>query len=210
MPIEQVEPVGPTDERGRALERIRLRAGLTPWENVRSMGEDLVATELVVPAGEVLRPVHLGAIAGAGHDRVVVVRRPSVAILPTGSELVDVDAQPEPGQIVEYNSLVLAGQVESWGGSATRLPRVEDYLEAIKKAVRRACENHDLVLVIAGSSAGAEDHTASTVEALGELHFHGVAVRPGHPVIFGTVPASESLPATPVLGVPGFPVYQPR
>lgn len=204
VPIEHVEPVGSTDGRGRAREGIRLRAGLTPWKNVRSMGEDLVATELVIPAGQVLRPVDLGAIAGAGHASVPVTRRPSVAVLPTGSELVGVGVQPNPGQIIEYNSLVLAAQIEGWGGAVRRLPPVADDAEEIANSLREACSEHDLVLVIAGSSAGAEDYTASVVAELGELLFHGVAVRPGHPVIFGMIQEKER--PTPVLGIPGYPV----
>jgi putative molybdopterin biosynthesis protein len=206
VPIEDVEPVGLKDARGQALETIRLRAGLTPWRYIRSMGEDLVATELVIPAGQVLRPVDLGAIAGSGHDVVSVVRRPKVAILPTGDELVDISQRPEPGEIIEFNSLVLAGQVDNWGGVATRLPRVGDDPDAIANTLRRACESHDLVLVVAGSSAGSEDFTASVIDTLGELIFHGVAVRPGHPVVFGMVPTGRQGSATPVLGVPGYPV----
>ena len=180
--IEHVQRVMLDD--GRA--GIELRAPLPPWHNVRPMGEDMVATELVLPANHRLRPVDLGALAGSGHAAVRVYRRPRVAVIPTGSELVPVEAgEPEPGRIIEYNSLVLAAQVETWGGEATRWPIVPDNFDAIRAAVAEAAATHDLVLLNAGSSAGTEDYTAHVVESLGRLLVHGVAVRPGHPVILG-------------------------
>lgn len=204
IPIEHVEPVGRT-ERGRAIDAIRVRAAVAPWSHVRPMGEDMVATELVLPAGRVLRPVDLGAIAGCGHALVRVRRRPRVAILPTGSELVPIGRHPAPGEILEYNSLVLATQVQSWGGEATRLPIVPDDPERLRQAVETATSTHDLVLVNAGSSAGSEDYTARVVESVGELLVHGVAVRPGHPVILGIIPRRDA-GAVPIIGVPGYPV----
>jgi putative molybdopterin biosynthesis protein len=219
VPIEEVEPVGPARE-GRALEAIRLRASVPPWSHVRPMGEDMVATELVLPAGHTLRPVDLGAVAGSGHSQILVRERPKVAVLPTGTELVPVGTDATEGQIVEYNSIVLAAQVESWGGQATRLPIVGDDEARIRQAVASAALSHDLVLVNAGSSAGSEDFTSRVVESLGELLVHGVAVRPGHPVILGVLdqdkaansaggdaPARSSAGGKiPVIGVPGYPV----
>ena len=215
--IEHVQPVTLND--GRA--GIEIRAALPPWHHVRSMGEDMVATELVLPANHRLRPVDLGALAGAGHATVRVIRRPRVAIIPTGSELVPVDAgEPPPGHIIEYNSLVLAAQVESWGGVPTRWPIVADDFDAIRVAVAAAAD-HDLVLLNAGSSAGSEDYTAHVVQSLGRLLVHGVAVRPGHPVVLGIVTSDElrgtneahsglatrrSSLVTPIIGVPGYPV----
>jgi putative molybdopterin biosynthesis protein len=171
------------------------------------MGEDIVATELVLPQGHCLRPVDLGAVAGSGHSEVPVRRKPRVAILPTGSELVPVGTQPQAGQIVEFNSLVLAAQIQTWGGEATRLPIVPDRFEDIRRAVALAAEGHDLVLINAGSSAGSEDFTAAVVQDLGTLLVHGVAVRPGHPVILGMLEPGEGRGrAVPVIGVPGYPV----
>jgi len=187
---------------------VRLRASVTPWSHVRPMGEDIVATQLVLPAGRVLRPVDLGAIAAAGHASVAVARKPRVAIIPTGSELVPVGSPPGPAGILEYNSLVLAAQINSMGGVSTRLPIVHDDLELISEAVARAARDHDLVLLNAGSSAGAEDFSAAVVSRLGSLLVHGVAVRPGHPVILGLLRSdvAGSHPARPIIGVPGYPV----
>jgi putative molybdopterin biosynthesis protein len=199
--VEHIQPLALPG--GRAA--IQLRAPLPPWSHVRPMGEDMVATELVLPANHRLRPVDLGALAGSGHSTVAVYRRPRVVIIPTGSELVAVEtAMPQPGQIIEYNSLVLAAQVESWGGMPTRRPIVPDEYAAIRAAVAEAAQSYDFVLLNAGSSAGSEDYTAQVVESLGRLLVHGVAVRPGHPVILGML--EQGGRSVPIIGVPGYPV----
>ncbi|MBN1453296.1 MAG: molybdopterin biosynthesis protein [Anaerolineales bacterium] len=222
IPIENTEAL---DEHGNLTEAIRdpasirIRASVAPWTHVRPLGEDIVATELVLPAGHVLRPADLGAIAAAGHTEIQVARKPRVAILPTGTELVPIGSKLKPGDILEYNSLVLAAQVKAMGGEPTRFPITKDDFDLICKRVREAALDHDLILLNAGSSAGAEDFSAKVVERLGQLLVHGVAVRPGHPVILGMVnresgngkssteiqlPNSES--RVPVIGVPGYPV----
>ena len=207
IPIENVESL---DEFGvitmnlRAPEAVRIRNAVTPWSHVRLMGEDIIASQLVLAAGQVLRPVDLGGIAAAGYQEIQVTRRPRVAILPTGTELVPIGSKLEPGKILEYNSLVLAAQVQNWGGQAKRLPITADDFEAICVCVQAAALEHDLILLGAGSSAGAEDFSARVVEKLGTLLVHGVAVRPGHPVILGILKAGKR--RVPVIGVPGYPV----
>jgi len=190
--IEDTQPVGD--------DAIEIRAAVVPWQHVRMMGEDMVATELVLPANHPLRPHDLGAIAGCGHTDVMVRRRPRVAILPTGSELVPPTGDPAPGQVIEYNSIVLGAQVREEGGVFTRWPGLSDDVYRIRAAIREAAAEHDLVLVLAGSSAGSRDFTARAVREEGTLLVHGIAVRPGHPVIIGMVAG------VPVIGVPGYPV----
>lgn len=189
-------------------EGIVIRSSVAPWQHVRPMGEDMVATELVLPANHLIRPVDLGAIAGSGHTSVQARRKPCVAVIPTGSELVSAEEAArgaiQPGQIVETNSLVLAAQISVWGGLPTRFPIVRDEYESIKAALLEAAREHDLVLINAGSSAGSEDYTAQVIADIGEALVHGVAVRPGHPVIFGMIGAGEG--GVPVIGVPGYPV----
>jgi putative molybdopterin biosynthesis protein len=211
--VEDAQLLDDEDRPRSSLERptcrIEIRASVARWQHVRPMGEDMVATELVLPANHVLRPVDLGAIAGSGHSTVCVRRKPRVAIVPTGSELVPVDREEpvRPGEIVEYNSMVLAAQVEGWGGQVTRWPIVADCFDDIRAAVREAAGTHDLVLVNAGSSAGTEDYTASVVADLGKVLVHGVAVRPGHPVILGVIGNhGKAGNQVPVVGVPGYPV----
>ncbi|MEW6503368.1 MAG: molybdopterin biosynthesis protein [Chloroflexota bacterium] len=208
VPIENVEALdknGQIASDTRRPHSIRLRAALPPWSHIRPMGEDIVATQLVLPSGHVLRPVDLGAIAAAGHDRVVVSRKPRVAILPTGTELIEIGQPVEAGKIIEFNSLVLAAQVNQWGGEAVRYPISPDEYALIRQRVREAAEKSDLILLNAGSSAGSEDFSASVVEELGELLVHGVAVRPGHPVILGMIDRQDGS-RCPIIGVPGYPV----
>src|SRR5512143_2501962 len=133
IPIENVESL---DENGqitteiRVPKSIRIRASVAPWSHVRPLGEDIVATQLVLLAGHILKPVDLGAIAAAGHQEINVARRPKVAILPTGTELVPIGSQLRSGDILEYNSLVLAAQVKSMGGEASRYPITKDDFDA--------------------------------------------------------------------------------
>jgi len=227
IPIENTEAL---DEHGgltdaiRDPATIRIRASVAPWTHVRPLGEDIVATELVLPAGHVLRPADLGAIAAAGHTEIRVARKPRVAILPTGTELVPIGSQLKPGDILEYNSLVMAAQVKDMGGEPNRFPITIDDFDLICERVAEAAKDHDLILLNAGSSAGAEDFSSKVVEKLGTLLVHGVAVRPGHPVILGVIArngvtkqssdiqeiAAHPLDARndiiPIIGVPGYPV----
>jgi putative molybdopterin biosynthesis protein len=230
IPIENVESLDKLAKITAEIRQpasIRIRASVAPWSHVRPLGEDIVATQLVLPAGHILRAVDLGAIAAAGHQEIPVARKPRVAVLPTGTELVPIGSPLKPGDILEYNSLVLAAQIKAMGGEPHRYPIVRDDLELICQSVLAAAQEHDLILLNAGSSAGAEDFSATVVRRLGELLVHGVAVRPGHPVILGLIErepslgkpkveqdsssASTALRSTgravvPIIGVPGYPV----
>jgi putative molybdopterin biosynthesis protein len=233
IPIENTEAL---DEHGELTDAIRdpasirIRASVAPWTHVRPLGEDIVATELVLPAGHILRPADLGAIAAAGHTEINVARKPRVAILPTGTELVPIGTKLKPGDILEYNSLVMAAQVKDMGGEPTRFPITIDDFDRICERVQEAAQDHDLILLNAGSSAGAEDFSSKVVEKLGQLLVHGVAVRPGHPVILGVIARRSEAPTKqsqgtskhelaaspapqvprndmiPIIGVPGYPV----
>jgi putative molybdopterin biosynthesis protein len=207
IPVENVELVQdrPTSDKQREnLTAIRIRAAVTPWSHVRPMGEDIVATQLVLPAGHTLRPVDLAAIAASGHASIEVTRKPRVAILPTGSELVPIGQPISAGDIIEYNSVALAAQAVAWGAQATRYPITRDDFDQLCQRVAEAAHNHDLVLLNAGSSAGSEDFSSRVVEKLGDLLVHGVAVRPGHPVILGML--GKKPDQIPIIGVPGYPV----
>ena len=208
VPIENIEPLdaqGELTPEARTPAQIRLRAALPPWSHVRPMGEDIVATQLILPSGHVLRPVDLGAVAASGHKYIRIAKKPTVAILPTGTELVPPGSQLQRGDIIEYNSLVLAGQVLGWGGEPQRFDIIPDNFDQILEKVRSTAENHDLILLNAGSSAGAEDFSARVIAALGQVLVHGVAVRPGHPVILGLVRRQDGQ-QVPIIGVPGYPV----
>jgi putative molybdopterin biosynthesis protein len=167
------------------------------------MGEDLVQTELVVPAGHCLRPADLGALAAAGYMTLPVWRRPTVAIIPTGSELVRADGPAAAGEIPEFNSITLAAQVEAWGGIADRFEIVPDDEAKIRDRVSTAAASHDLVLLNLAPPLDRRLHCVIEAEVL----VHGIAVRPGHPVVIGMVDATGTgRRRTPILGVPGYPV----
>ncbi|MGH3794656.1 MAG: molybdopterin biosynthesis protein [Pseudonocardiaceae bacterium] len=185
---------------GDGAQRPELAAAAPQYHHVRSIGEDIAAGELLLPQGHRLRAVDVAAVAAAGVTEVVVRRRPVVAVLPTGDEIRPLGTEPGPGEIPDTNSLMLAGQAREHGCEVIALPIEPDDPERIAGALRAAAGHADLVVLIAGSSAGRADHTASVVAAEGTLAVHGVAVRPGHPVVLGTVGT------TPVLGAPGYPV----
>jgi putative molybdopterin biosynthesis protein len=182
-------------------QQILIQAPVAPWQHVRMMGEDMVVTELVLPANHKIRPVDLGALAGSGHHTVSVRRKPRVYIIPTGSELIPAGQPPQPGQIIEYNSLVLRAQALEAGAQVAVTMIIPDKREQLHAALEHALtEQPDLILILSGSSAGSKDFTAAAIREMGELLVHGVAVRPGHPVIIGMVQG------IPVIGVPGYPV----
>ncbi len=179
---------------------VTIIAPAKPWQHVRSVGEDIVATELVLPENHAIRAVDIGAMLAAGVTQVQVRRRPRVVIIPTGDELVAPGSKLQTGDIVEFNSRIIGGFVSEWGGEPVFNAIVRDEFDAITQAVRQAAADGDIVIVNAGSSAGSEDYTSAVVDRLGEVIVHGVAIKPGKPTILGTVEGR------PFIGVPGYPV----
>ena len=177
-----------------------IRAAVPPYQHVRSIGEDVSAGELLLPEGHRLRAVDVAAAAAAGATHLSVRRAPVVVILPTGDEVRPIGTPTGPGEILDTNSLMLATQAREAGCEARCLPIEPDDPAGLAGAVRGAVAGCDLLIIVAGSSAGRDDYTASVVAQLGTLAVHGVAVRPGHPVVLGVVEG------TPVLGAPGYPV----
>ncbi len=177
-----------------------LRTEATAYQNVRSVGEDIVAHELLLLAGHRLRPVDIAACGAAGVGEVAVWRKPIVAVLATGDEIRPIGADLEPGQFHDTNSIMLAAQARELGCEAVVLPIEPDDPDGISRAAIKAADTSDLLIVIAGASAGRDDYTAEVIRRLGVLAVQGVAVRPGHPVMLGVIGA------TPVLGAPGYPV----
>jgi putative molybdopterin biosynthesis protein len=198
---EQVHWLGESSEENPA--DVELRAAAAPYQHVRSIGEDVSAAELLLPAGHRLRPVDVAAAGAAGMTELAVRRAPVVAVIPTGDEIRPIGADLEPGELPDTNSLMLAAQATEAGCEVVRHEVVPDDPPRIVAAVREAAAEADLVIVIAGSSAGRDDYTADVVAEAGTLAVHGVAVRPGHPVVLGVVASAQP---TPVLGAPGYPV----
>jgi molybdopterin molybdotransferase/putative molybdopterin biosynthesis protein len=181
-------------------QEVEIRDAATPWQHVRLVGEDIVATEPLLPRGHKLRPYDIGALLAAGHVKIPVAAKPTVGILPTGSELIEPGEAVKPGRIIEFNSRVTAAFVEEWDGAPRRLPRVIDDLPTITKALTKAVREHDIVVIIAGSSAGEHDFTVRALESLGEVLVHGIDVMPGKPAILARIDGK------PVIGLPGYPV----
>ncbi|MBL0715360.1 MAG: molybdopterin biosynthesis protein [Desulfosarcina sp.] len=195
--IEQVNDLGDG--------RVAIEAPAFPWQHVRRMGEDIVATELLFPRNHAVTPYCVGALLAGGIFDVEVYRQPRILIIPTGSELVDWQGQAKvklkPGQALETNACMLGKLVEAAGGTFDRHDIVVDDPAQIQNAVAGGVAgDYDLVLTVGGSSAGSEDYAKTVVAALGEVLVHGVTIMPGKPVLIGDVQAK------PVFGIPGYPV----
>ncbi len=195
--IENIQTVGD--------DRIRIESPAFPWQHVRKMGEDIVATELLYPRGHKVSPYCVGALISGGIYQVPVRKKPRVLIIPTGSELVDWrTTAPEslkPGQVLETNAYVLEKMINACGGEAVRHDRVMDDLDLIRKTVADAVAGDvDMVMTIGGSSAGSEDYSLPVLQSLGQMLVHGVTIMPGKPVILGDINGK------PYFGIPGYPV----
>jgi putative molybdopterin biosynthesis protein len=189
----------------RADGSVVIEAPAFPWQHVRRIGEDIVATELLFPRHHRITPYDLGALLTGGVFSVPVLKPPRVRILPTGSELIDwrslSAAALAPGQVLESNSYMLAALVHACGGQAEHGDRLPDEMALIRRAVElAAADGCDAVLVLGGSSAGSEDYARAVVAELGEVLVHGVTIMPGKPAVIGVVGG------VPVFGIPGYPV----
>jgi putative molybdopterin biosynthesis protein len=176
-----------------------------PWQHVRKMGEDIVATELLFPQNHVITPYCIGALLSGGVFEIKVRKKPRVLIIPTGSELVDwrtTDLKDfKPGQVLETNSFVLGKLVETSGGKYVRSEMVADDLKKIVGVVDEAIkEDFQIVLSVGGSSAGSEDYSKAVISEMGEVLVHGVTMMPGKPLVMGLIQEK------PVFGIPGYPV----
>jgi putative molybdopterin biosynthesis protein len=186
-------------------EHVEIEAPAFPWQNVRRVGEDIVATELLFPQNHVITPYCVGALLAGGVFSVAVKSKPKVLIIPTGSELVDwrkLEAHDiKPGQVLETNSFVLGKLVEKCGGTFKRHEMVVDDTDKIKQALKTAVkDDYQLIMVLGGSSAGSEDFAKTAIVDLGEIKVHGVTIMPGKPVVIGSVKNKQ------VFGIPGYPV----
>lgn len=179
---------------------VTIFASASPWQYVRPVGEDIVAGEMILPSAHRIRPIDIGVLLSAGILDIEVVKKPVVAIFPTGTEIIEPTETPKEGDIIESNSRMFEGMVTECGGEARRYSPIVDDYDLIKSKVSEAVATHDMVIVNAGSSAGTEDYTVHVLRELGEVIIHGVAVKPGKPVILAIVDGK------PVIGLPGYPV----
>lgn len=179
---------------------VRIHQAAHSWQHVRPIGEDIVETELIVPKNHRIRPVDLAALLAGGITEVSVYQKPVVGILPTGSEIVETTDEVTHGKIIDSNSWMVAGLIEEAGGLEKRYAPVEDDPEKLRAAILKATEEVDILLIGAGSSAGNKDFTRVLIEELGEVYYHGIAIKPGKPTVLGMIGQ------VPVIGMPGYPV----
>ncbi len=180
-------------------EQFQIRKSAQQNQYIRPAGEDIKVNQLVLPRGHQVRPFDVGALATYGITHVEV-RSVRVGIIPTGSELVPLGVRPAPGQVVESNTIMAQVFLSSMGACCKRYPIIRDDPELIAKMLDEAVRDNDIVIISAGSSAGTRDFTAIVIQSMGELLFHGVAIRPGKPVMLGRILGK------PVLGLPGYPL----
>ena len=185
---------------GKHTDHVSIIKPASPWQYVRQVGEDIVRSEMILPSGAKIRPIDIGALLAGGVDQVEVYARPKVAIMPTGSEIVSQADQIEAGKITDSNSPMVAGLIEEWGGEATIHPPVPDDPESLRQAYNTLLEQADMVLILAGSSAGRKDFTRKIIEESGEILEHGIAIKPGKPSILALAGNRA------VIGLPGYPV----
>ena len=177
-----------------------IRAAVPSWQHVRPVGEDIVAGEMILTRCHRIRPIDIGVLLSGGVTEISVFTQPKVGIIPTGTEIVEPYEDPEEGDIIESNSRMFEAMVRENGGLPVRYGIVPDDYEAIKACVLKALEENDMVIVNAGSSAGTEDYTVHILREIGEVFIHGVAMKPGKPVILAEACGK------PVIGIPGYPV----
>ena len=194
------DAVVPQEDVDAAGDRVRLRQRIASGAFVRPAGEDVRIGDIVLEPGQTIRAAEIGLLATLGYGRIVVVRRPRVAILSTGNELADLGTEPGPGQIPNTNTYSLMAQVREAGGEPINLGVAPDRLEAIEERLR-AGATADMLVSSAGVSVGEADLVRDAMTKLGaELHLWRVSMRPGKPITFG------SLHGRPVFGLPGNPV----
>ena len=179
----------------------RIYKPAVPWQHLRSVGEDLVAQDLIIPGGELIGPYEIASFRSAAVQQVEVIKQPRVAIIPTGTELVNQGSEDmAPGKIVESNSYMLANLCREWGAIPLRHEIVIDDKELLRQAVKEVKDQADMIVICSGSSAGREDYTYSIIAEFGDVLVHGLAIRPGKPAILGII---DNKPA---IGLPGYPV----
>ena len=179
---------------------IEITEAVTPYKHIRPVGEDIVQTELILPENHIIRPVDIGAMLSGGNHKIMVRRKPVLTVIPTGNEIVEPGAPLKNGNIIDSNSYMIGNLAIQWGGEFRRTEVVPDNKELLKQKIVEASGSSDMVVVLAGASAGTKDFTPNAVEDLGTVLVHGINIKPGKPVLLGNIGGK------PVVGLPGYPV----
>ena len=189
-----------TDETDGGL--VEMHRSVSPGQNVIQIGDDIKKGEAVFPRGRRLRAHDLGALTGVGISSIHVHKRPRVALISTGDEIVDADSDPKPGQVRNINQHSLAGLIEEAGGELKDWGVVRDDRAQLTEAIGAALAWADAVLLSGGSSMGAKDIALESILSFpdSQFVFHGISIAPGKPTIFAKACGK------PILGLPGYPV----
>ena len=183
----------------RMGDEIEIYTSLTPGKNVQKMGEDLKLGDTILESFHQIRAQDIGMLLACGENEIEVFKKPTVAIISTGSELIDSSSELKPGQIYETNSYMLTHLTELWGGIPTRFEKVIDSVEELTKTLKSALD-HDIIVFTGGTSVGEQDFLPEIMEKNGKILVHGIAMRPGSPTAIALV--KKKL----VFCLPGFPV----
>ena len=173
---------------------------VTSWQHIRCAGEDIFENDILFVRGHKIRSFDIGTLLAAGILELKVFNNLKIAIIPTGTELIEPEETPNPGDVVEYNSKIIKNQLKEWGIDCYITSKVRDNIDELVETVRQNIKSTDIVVVIAGSSSGKEDLTQAMISKTGTLIFHGIAVMPGKPTLCGKIENK------PVIGIPGYPV----
>ena len=172
-----------------------------PWQHIRPMGEDIIAGEMLIKSNHKILPQDLAALITGGIKEIEVYKKPTIAIIPTGDEVIDIFKEEfKEKSVIDCNSYIFSAQIKEWGGIPYIQERLKDNYNEMKKSLNELSKNYDVIIVNAGSSAGSKDYTKSVIEEIGEVVIHGVAIKPGKPTILGKINGK------PVIGIPGYPV----
>ena len=181
-------------------DEIKIFNAAAPWQHIRQIGEDICAGEMILPSQTKITPAAIGSMLAGGVLNVGVIKKPLVGIIPTGDEIIPPSANPQKGEIIEFNSSIFSSMLKDWGADTKTYPICKDIRSEIENTLKDAVDTCDMVLLNAGSSAGREDYSYDVINTIGKVIYHGIAMRPGKPAILGH---KDDIP---ILGVPGYPV----
>ncbi|MGM0379058.1 MAG: molybdopterin biosynthesis protein [Bacillota bacterium] len=180
--------------------KVEILNSVSPWENIRTIGESMVKGDLLLTSGRKITSFDLGVLIEGGIKKVDIISKPSIGVIPTGSELINIDEKYDKGKIYEFNSHVIKNLIKDYGAKAYRNKIIKDDYNLLKEKIKKEVENRDVVVIIAGTSAGSEDYTSKIINELGKVYVHGISIKPGGPTILGKINN------TPIIGLPGYPV----
>ena len=180
--------------------KVEIIKSTAPWQDIRPIGEDIVEGEMIVSAGVELSPSDIGALISGGHWEIKVYKKPMVALIPTGSEIIEAGSQKQEGKVFDSNTRVFEALLQQYGADSIRFGIVKDDPDSLLAAFKEGAAKSDILVVNAGSSAGTRDFTAWILKQQGKIYAHGVAIKPGKPVMFGEIFGK------PFIGIPGYPV----